>query len=146
MKSDSLEQYLESRSKLFEEKVELEERLQKINEVLGQQETPVTQATTGNTTTAKPKATRGRPRGRPKGKPKGRPKSKGVRGTRNKMSLRDAIIAVTSERPMSKEEILNGVQKLGYHFSTKDPINSINSILYSKKQFKKEGGKFSPLK
>jgi hypothetical protein len=41
---------------------------------------------------------------------------------------------------------LDAVQKLGYKFAGKNPINSIGVILYGKpKHFKNENGKFSYL-
>jgi len=45
---------------------------------------------------------------------------------------------------MTKEEILEGVQQLGYTFSTTNPLNSLGVILYGKNpRFKNENGRFS---
>lgn len=64
---------------------------------------------------------------------------------KNPMPLKDAIIKVTSNGPKTKQEILQGIKKLGYRFATSDPMNSLNVILYGRKpKFKNDGGKFSP--
>jgi hypothetical protein len=45
---------------------------------------------------------------------------------------------------MTKQEILSEVKRLGYRFTAKDPVNSLNTVLYGKKpKFMHEGGKFS---
>ena len=51
---------------------------------------------------------------------------------------------VTRGRPLMKKEILKAIAKLGYRFATKDPLNTLNALLYAKKQFKNQNGKFSP--
>jgi hypothetical protein len=66
------------------------------------------------------------------------------RRPRNEMSLRKAVEEATRKRPMNKQEILDEIHRMGYRFSAKDPVNSLNTVLYSKKQFKNVGGKFSP--
>jgi hypothetical protein len=62
------------------------------------------------------------------------------------LSLREAVRKATSARPLTKAEILNAISKLGYRFTAKDPMNSLNVVLYTKGQFKNDGGKFSPAK
>lgn len=63
---------------------------------------------------------------------------------RNEMSLREAVSRVIAGKAMTKHEILDGVMKLGYQFSTDDPLNSLGVILYGKKpKFKNVHGKFS---
>ena len=65
---------------------------------------------------------------------------------KNTMSLRQAVIQVTSKRPLSKEEILEEVQKLGCRFGGKNPMNTLNVLLYGKiTKFKREDGRFSPV-
>jgi hypothetical protein len=64
---------------------------------------------------------------------------------RNALSLKAAVVKVTKEKAMTKEEILAAIAKLGYRFNTGNPVSSLNSVLYAKKQFKNAGGKFSPL-
>ena len=62
---------------------------------------------------------------------------------RNTMSLRDAVIEVVKTGPLPKDQILSGVQRLGYKFSTSDPMNSLGVILYGKNpKFVNEGGRF----
>ena len=44
-----------------------------------------------------------------------------------------------------KQEILDAIHKLGYRFTTKNPMNSLGVILYGKNpRFKNENGRFSP--
>ena len=64
----------------------------------------------------------------------------------NPMSLKEAVRRVTSSKPLTKPEILEAIHKIGYRFAAKDPTNSLNVILYTKGNFKNQGGKFSPLK
>lgn len=62
---------------------------------------------------------------------------------RNAMSLRAAVAQVTRAKALSKPEILAAVQKLGYRFTTSDPLNSLSALIYSKDSpVKNEGGKF----
>jgi hypothetical protein len=63
---------------------------------------------------------------------------------RNILSLKAAVTKVTKEKAMTKDEILGAIAKLGYRFNTANPVSSLNSVLYSKRQFKNVGGKFSP--
>lgn len=61
------------------------------------------------------------------------------------MSLRAAIEQVTRNRPMTKAEILEAVQKIGYRFNTKKPMTSIDALIYKKSNgFKRQNGRFSP--
>jgi hypothetical protein len=63
----------------------------------------------------------------------------------NPMSLRSAILQVTKSKPLTKKDILSAVQKLGYRFDTKDPMNSMGVILYGRNpKFRNQNGKFSP--
>jgi hypothetical protein len=120
-RSDKLEQYLSLLDDLRNEKAHLEGRLEKINAVL-----------TGAA------AARGGYRGRQPGARRGR-------RARNGMSLREAVTQVTRNRPLTKEEILQGIQKLGYRFSTKDPMNSLNAMLYAPaNKFRNQNGRFGP--
>lgn len=119
--SDKLRKYLASLQELRAEKTELEARLDKINQALA-----------GAPTEAR--GGRGRGVGRRTG---GR--------RRNGLSLRAAVAQVTKSRPLSKAEILGAVQKLGYKFATKDPMNSLNAMLYAPaNKFRNQNGKFGP--
>lgn len=134
--NDPLKQFIETRNSLVQEKKELEERLKQIE-----------QALSGSVVSA-PKPGRVAKATAPEEEAKapGR-KVRGVRGKRakNKMSLKEAVILVTKDGPLNKHDILDRVQKdAGYKFSASNPINSLNQILYNKKLFVNEGGKFSP--
>jgi hypothetical protein len=135
--NDPLKQFIETRNSLVQEKKELEERLKQIE-----------QALSGSSTVSAPKPGRVAKAEAPveEAKAPGR-KVRGVRGKRakNKMSLKEAVIMVTKDGPLNKHDILDRVQKdAGYKFSASNPINSLNQILYNKKLFVNEGGKFSP--
>ena len=63
---------------------------------------------------------------------------------RNEMSLREAVLQVTQGKSLTRHEILKGVQDLGFKFQTKDPLNSLGTVLYGKKpKFVNKDGKFS---
>lgn len=124
MKND-IRRYISLRDSLIQEKSKLESRLREISEALGesseQRSTP---------TLARPAVA-----------------ASGRRGRRSSggLSLRDAVLQVTSRGPLTKQEILDGVQQLGYRFSTNNPANSLGVILYGKNpRFKNDDGRFSP--
>ena len=119
---DKLQRYLASLQELRAEKTELEGRLEEINEALA--------GTPGAT------ARRGR-------RAAGRRSGGGRR--RNGLSLRAAVTQVTKSRSLTKPEILQAVQKIGYKFATKDPMNSLNAMLYAPaNKFRNQNGKFGP--
>lgn len=125
MKIDNLRRYVDLRNSLAREKAQLEERLSQINQALGETEAPAPK-------TASPRQPASAPR-------RGRPAKSGL-------SLREAVLEVTANGPMTKQEILDGVKALGYRFSTSNPMNSLGVILYGKNpKFKNEGGRFSPV-
>ena len=71
----------------------------------------------------------------------------GTRGRikNNPMSLKAAILKVTQNQAMTKQEILDAVLALGYTFTTNDPLNSIGVIIYGKNpKFINDGGRFRP--
>ena len=119
MKVDKLKQYVALRQSLLNEKNVLERRLAEINRALGEESTATASTTAPRSTT---------------------------RRTDNPMSLKAAVQKVTSAKALTKQEILEAIRKIGYRFSAKDPMNSLNVVLYTKKQFKNQGGKFSPAK
>lgn len=145
---DNLKEFVALRDALVQEKKQLLTRLAQIESVLGQ-----------SSETASAPVRRGRPPGARKAgatptpapvesaaapAPAAAPRPRGGKRIRNKVSLRDAIMAVTKNRPMTKQEILAAVQKNGYRFNAKDPMPSLNSVLYSKRQFVNQNGKFKP--
>lgn len=71
-------------------------------------------------------------------------KTKRVARAKNEISLKEAIVKVTTGKALTKEEIHEAVQKLGYKFTTKKPLASISVVLYGKKpKFKNADGKFT---
>jgi hypothetical protein len=118
---NALDKFIELRKALVNEKAALEARLKSIEEALA-----------GGLPVAA-KAAAGVPGVR-----------KGFKKIRNPMSLRAAVTQVTKAKPLTKPEILAAIAKLGYRFTTKSPLNSLNVVLYSKNRFKKANGKFSP--
>jgi hypothetical protein len=124
MRSDSLKKFVSMRDSLLKEQVILEKRLAQINEALG--------SSSGDASSASAKSRA--------------PRKAGAGRARNELSLKAAVRKVTSEKPLTKDEILGAIAKLGYTFTTANPVNSLNAVLYSKKQFKNTDGKFSPAK
>ena len=135
--------YANFRSQLLTEKASLAERLVHIDDTL--------RALDGLTT-----GTTGRRRGRPPAfgtavsratTPGPRRGRRSFKRARNALSLREAILKALSKGPLTKSEILAGVQKEGYKFTASNPMNSINVLLYTKGLFKKRPGKrFAPAK
>jgi len=118
MKKDVLQEYISLQAALHREREELVGRLRQIDDVLGQPS----------------------PFGSGAGPRVGR-RGRGV----NNMSLKDAVLRVTATRPMTKQEVYDAVQKLGYQFGGKDPLNSLGVVLYGKNpRFRNDGGRFSP--
>lgn len=120
-KTLSIEKFVALRTELLKEKAALESRLARINVALSDTASP---------RAAKPAVKTRRPRARVK----------------NKLSLKEAALQVTRARPLTRQEIVKAVKQIGYKFKTKDPLNSLNMVLYSSKAMKNVGGKFSPVK
>ncbi len=68
----------------------------------------------------------------------------GVGRRGNPAPLVDMILQVTKKKPLSRQEILAAVQKAGYKFVAKDPLNSLSTLLYTSKRIKNFGAKFGP--
>jgi hypothetical protein len=117
-KSDSLAKYIKLRDQLLSERNDVEQRLKQLNIALGQMNSvSIADAAESRKKTRRP---------------------------RSALSLRSAVTQVTEKVARTKPEILEAVEKLGYKFAGKNPINSIGVILYGKpKHFKNENGKFS---
>ena len=116
MRADLIARFVQLHRQLTNEKKQLEARLTRINRALASLDAP-----RGKGSFAGPK-----------------------HQSRNCMSLREAIVQATSGRPLTKPEIHEAVEALGYRFTGKDPMNAINVQLYTKGQFKRQGRKFSP--
>lgn len=132
MRVSDIDQYVLLREKFLNEKAELEARLEKINAALAGGSTGRKRGRKGGrkAAAAKPAAT----------------KRKGRRRARNAMPLKEAVLQVTAKGPLDKKTILAGLEKVGYKFTAKNPMNSLNTMLYSDKVFKNFGGKFGPAK
>ena len=119
MPKDSLKDFATLRHSLETERERISARLQSINAVLGDVPSPIVK--TSKLAKAK-KDTR----------------------AKNELSLKKAIIKVTMDKALAKDEIFEAVKNLGYKFTTKKPLNSINVVLYGKKpKFKNQDGKFT---
>ena len=136
MKPDSLQQYVPRLESILNEKAELEQRLGEIDQIL--------QSLQSKESSSPPPSSGG-------GAKKTRAAKKGTKlGARtraqNKMSLKEAVRQATARKPMTKAEILEAIDKLGYKFSTSKPANSLNSVLYGdKKEFQNVDGRFSSI-
>lgn len=134
MKQDIATRIVQLHASLVKEKASLEQRLSVINKALGSIGGSVSSAASTSKATVAVAARKPSKRGGAR------------RRLENPMPLRKAIIQVTKAKPLTKEEILAAVQKLGYRFTGPIPMNSINVHLYTKGQFKKHsGGRFSPM-
>lgn len=134
MKHDIVTRILQLHASLIKEKTSLEQRLAIINKALGSiggvvsSGSPVSKVSVAIAT------------------PKPGKRGGARRRLDNPMPLKKAIIQVTKPKPLTKEEILAAVLKLGYKFTGPNPMSSINVHLYTKGQFKKHsGGRFSPM-
>jgi len=116
----SIEKFVNMRAELLKEKSALESRLARVTAAL--------ESTATKTASQTAPASRRRTR------------------ARNKMSLPDAVLQVTRAKPLTRQEILAAIVDLGYKFTTKKPLNSLNTALYSCKAIKNYGGKFGPAK
>ncbi|MBX3731992.1 MAG: hypothetical protein KF791_05310 [Verrucomicrobiae bacterium] len=143
---DPLKVFTQLRAAMLKRQAEIQDELARIEEALGGAPAapapvrPRARAEAVEVQDPTPAPTRGR--GRPKGS------GSGARGPRkrasNSMSLAEAVLTVTRAKPLSKTEILAAVDRLGYKFSAKDPLNSLNTTLYSNKKIKNFGGTFGP--
>ncbi len=114
MSNDNLKNYLLLRDALTQEKAELEARLKEIDTALG--------IDYGYSA---------RPRGRTPGH------------GNNAISLKRAVMRLTNGRALTKRQILDEVELLGYKFKTTNPLNSLSVILYGKvPKFNRENGAF----
>jgi hypothetical protein len=119
MKSDSLKQFVALRTALTQEKAQLESRLAEINRALG--EAPA----------SAPRSIKAPAPGR----------------AANALSLREAVAQVTKDKALTKQQILQAIEKIGYKFTARDPMNSLNVALYTPGNFKNNGdGTFRALK
>ena len=126
---DPLKEFTQLRSALLKRQTELQDELAAINAALG---------TSTPAPAPKIKASVEPPAVRVPGKRGPRKRAE------NSLSLAEAVFTVTKAKPLSKPEILEAVGKIGYTFSAKSPMNSLNTFLYTNKGIKNSGGKFGP--
>ncbi len=123
MKTTNVSQYVALREALVKEKAALEVRLVAINHALEGKGGGPAVVKTGKV---------GRPPGRRRGK-----------RAKNEFSMKEAVVRALAGKPLNRQELLQAVQKLGYKFTAKDPLNSLSTLLYTDKSFKNTDGKFS---
>lgn len=128
MKSNALHQYVQLRSTLLKEKARLEAHLARLNKALagGNASAVLTPAP------AAPAARVGRKHSKKRAK--------------NTFSLKEAVLEAIKDKALTKPEILEAIHKSGYKFAAKNPMNSLNVLLYTDKSFNKADGKFSAAK
>ena len=122
MKNDPLKAFVSLRDNLLKRKATLEAELAQIDKVLA--------ISPKVSTVAAPKAAVTTTAG-------GRAKR-----AKNELSLKEAVVSVTKGKSLSKPDILEAIAKIGYKFTAKSPMNSLNTLLYSDKAFKNTDGKF----
>ena len=159
--ADNIKQFAKLYASLVQEKKDLENRLGDINKALaGDLKAPKKAASkngrkkksakkktapeNGRKKSAKekkaaPKNGRKNKKAATKKTLKKKAKKKTAKRAKNKTSLRLTIISVLGKKHLGKKEILAAVQKAGYKFSTKDPMNSLQVQLYTKFKRDKDG-------
>jgi hypothetical protein len=120
MKIDPIKQYVTLRRQLLSEKSSIQSRLRQINEALG--------ATSAAMSAPVKSTTPGRGNGR------------------GSLSVKQAVIQAASKKPLTKQQILAELNRLGVAIHSNDPMNYLNTILYGRNpKFNKVDGKFGIL-
>jgi hypothetical protein len=128
---DSVHQFTTLRAALLSEREDLRKRLQQLDAALAG----------AGAVSAPPASRKSAPRSM-------KAPAKSTRAS-NTMSIREAVARVTAKKALSVREIVEAVQKIGYKFTSSDPVNSVGAYLYGahgRKLFKRADGKFSPAK
>jgi len=136
MKRDPLKEFVNLRNALLKRKRDLESELLHINRALEFEIASVPSPTRAAKAVAPAAVATPAKAGR-------RAKVGGKRA-RNEVSLKEAVLTATKAKPLTRPEILAAIIKTGYKFSAKNPMNSLNTLLYSDKGFNNHGGKFGP--
>lgn len=63
---------------------------------------------------------------------------------RNSLTLAEAVLIATADKPLTKREILEAVKGTGYTFATVTPMTSLHPLLFKGGMFKNKDGKFWP--
>lgn len=139
MKNDPLKQFMSLRAALVEERSRLSERLKEIDAALKADDSGALAATVpkrkGRPLQAQARKAQSSSSGRAGGRAR----------TRGGITLKEAALRLTREKPLTKTEIIEGAKKLGWTTTSRDPLNLLNPLLYGKKSpFKNVGGKFAP--
>ena len=123
MKSTSVKQFVALRAALQQEKAQLESRLKEISAALGSAAgSPASSTASGYA-----------------------PKARAARAE-NALSLHEAVTKVVTAKPLTKPEILKAVAAIGYKFTARNPMMSLNTLLYTPGKVKKHpGGKWGVL-
>lgn len=125
-KLDNLKQYMSIRAALVEERNKLKARIVDIDKLLGEV------ITFDDSEVKKPQ------------QPQPGTVAEQPKRFRNSTSLRNAVVKLLSERPMTKREILDRLGEIGYQFTARNPMNSLNALLYGRQpKFKVDGLYFS---
>jgi hypothetical protein len=62
----------------------------------------------------------------------------------NTMSMREAVSIALSNGPVARKDLVKAVKDVGYVFTSKNPLNSLGSVLYAKNsRIKNKGGMLS---
>jgi hypothetical protein len=154
---DSLRQYLDLRSALERERSELQQRLQQIEDVLGNGRRgpgrpPKSAAATF---VPKPQAPQSQPPRVAKPAPakviakpapvKKPAPAKAPAFGRPALSMREVIAKIVAKNPQRIGDIVDGMHRAGYVFKSSNPTNSVGAYLYGpegKKHFVRADGKF----
>ncbi len=123
MKLTNVDKYVAMRASLTKEKVALETRLASINRALDAN-VGITVVKVGRKPGPKPIVRRGK-------------------RAKNELTMKEATVRALAAKPLDRKSLLQAVQKLGYTFTAKNPLNSLSTLLYTDKAFKNTGGKFS---
>lgn len=128
--SNIIQQFRALRSALLSEREAIQKRLIELSAVLGAGVAPAT--VVAPATASVPKR-------------RGRPPGQKNRVVTNTMSLQQAVLKVLTSTPVTKQALLDAVQKIGYRFASSNPMNSLQTFLYGtgKKLVKKVDGKFA---
>lgn len=146
MKANSIQQYIALRDSLLNEKTVLEARLIQINRALnGQVSAPELPKAKGKRGVKAPRVAKIAKVAKVAKAKKKSAVGGGARVIRNAVNLPTAVAQVTKAKALTKEEILSALDTIGYKFTAKNPINSLNTVLYAKNKFKRANGKFSPI-
>ena len=122
MAPNSLKEYRRLRDRIHARKVEIESELQELEHALAQLPPPSEIQKAGATVHREV-----------------------PNRVRNTLSLGDAVFFLTRDAQLSKEEILAGLDRLGFQFSKRvAPMAELASVLQLDKRFEESNGRYGP--